>query len=78
MSETTIFCQILVRFTRSYKRPARSCVRFFDLGIINTLKSEILNAFDDEYWSSITTLHWIATYLESAFNSLTFVDKKEE
>ncbi|CAF2083912.1 unnamed protein product [Rotaria magnacalcarata] len=46
--------------------------------IINTLKSEILNALDDKYWSSITTLHWIATYLDPTFKSLSFVNDKKD
>jgi hypothetical protein len=46
--------------------------------IINTLKFRILNVLNDKYWNSITTLHWIATYLEPTFKSLTFINDKKD
>ncbi|CAF1664557.1 unnamed protein product, partial [Didymodactylos carnosus] len=46
--------------------------------IINTLKLEIITALNDKYWPSITTLHWIATYLEPIFKHLAFVDDKKD
>ncbi|CAF1647204.1 unnamed protein product, partial [Didymodactylos carnosus] len=46
--------------------------------IINALKSEIIKALGDKYWPSITTLHWIAIYLEPTFKHLAFVNDKKD
>lgn len=46
--------------------------------ILNTLKIETLKSLNDKYWTSITTLHWIASYLEPTFKCLTFIQDKKE
>ncbi|CAF1303326.1 unnamed protein product [Didymodactylos carnosus] len=45
--------------------------------IINQLKSEINKQLDDKYWTSTTSLHWIATYLDPSFKELSFVNDRK-
>ncbi len=74
-------CLTLQNVVPSYYKMASYCqikVNSEQKQIINTLKSKILIVLDDKYWSSITTLHRIATYLEPTFKSLAFVDGKKE
>ncbi|CAF4446228.1 unnamed protein product, partial [Didymodactylos carnosus] len=44
---------------------------------INQLKSEINKQLDDKYWTSTTSLHWIATYLDPSFKELSFVNDRK-
>ncbi|CAF4485935.1 unnamed protein product [Rotaria sp. Silwood2] len=74
-------CPTLQNVVPSYYKMVSYCqikVNTQEKQIINTLKSEILKALGDKYWSSITLLHWIATFLEPTFKSLTFVHDKKD
>jgi hypothetical protein len=39
----------------------------------NLLKMEIAKELQDKYWTSTTTFHWIATYLDPSFKDLLFI-----
>ena len=41
--------------------------------IINLLKLEIDKELEDKYWTSITQLHWIASWLDPTFKNLLFI-----
>ncbi|CAF3749487.1 unnamed protein product, partial [Adineta steineri] len=74
-------CPTLQNVVPSYYKMISYCqinAALHDKQIINTLKCEILNTLNDKYWSSITMLHWIGTYLEPTFKSLTFINDKKQ
>ena len=48
-----------------------------DLFIIAELKVELLQSLEEKYASSITDLHWVASYLDPSFKNFSFIDDVE-
>ena len=48
-----------------------------NLFIIAELKMELLNSLEEKYASSITELHWVASYLDPSFKNFSFIDDLE-
>ena len=48
-----------------------------NLFIIAELKVELLNSLEEKYASSITELHWVASYLDPSFKNFSFIDDLE-
>jgi len=46
-----------------------------DLSIIAELKVELSKSLETKYASSITDLHWVATYLDPSFKNFSFIDE---